>query len=172
MKVVHVVLPLLALLTSQQVIAQAQPNSGQPTDRERQILDLTNQARAQARTCGKEQFGAAPPLTWNAQLGQAAEQYAARMAKQNFFAHQSPSGSTPWDRIKAAGYRDFKMAGENLAAGTRTPQETVQGWLNSPHHCANLMQPGFRELGVGYAENSDSKYHSYWVQEFGTKFAQ
>ena len=182
-KVMLAALPLFALLAGCELRRGAAPQSapvqgaapaapkgsGAPAPLERQVLDLTNRARAQARTCGRERFGAAPPLKWNADLAQAARRYAGQMARQNFFAHQGPSGATPWDRIRAAGYGDFRLAGENLAGGTRTPQETVQGWLNSPGHCANLMEPGFRELGVGYAQNPDSTYRLYWVQEFGSR---
>ena len=54
-------------------------------------------------------------------------------------------------------------------AGQATPESVVSGWLQSPGHCANIMNPALRELGVGYAYNGNSTYRHYWVQDFGTR---
>ncbi|MBB6099024.1 uncharacterized protein YkwD [Deinobacterium chartae] len=146
----------------------APPTDKEASEYERQVFELTNQARAQARTCGDEHFPAAPPLEWNATLARAAAAHARDMAEKGYFAHESPDGKTPFDRIRTAGYR-FMSAGENLAAGTRTPQQTVQGWLRSPGHCAVLMNRTLRELGVAYLRAPRSEYRTYWVQNFGSR---
>jgi uncharacterized protein YkwD len=49
-----------------------------------------------------------------------------------------------------------------------TPDEMVAGWLASPEHCANLMDPAYREMGVAFAVNPHDKLGVYWAMEFGT----
>lgn len=133
-----------------------------------QVLDLVNAARTQARTCGATPYAAAPALTLNAQLGQAAQGHAADMAAQNYFSHTSKDGRTAAQRIAAAGYA-YRTWGENIAAGQATAAQVVAGWLTSEGHCKNIMNPAFKELGVGYAYTSTSTYKHYWVQDFGAR---
>ena len=141
----------------------APPASG---DTAQQVLQLVNAARAQARNCGAASFAAAPALTLNAQLGQAAQGHASDMAAQNYFSHTSKDGRTFVQRIQATGYA-YRTIGENIAAGQSTPQQVVAGWLQSEGHCRNIMNPSFRELGVGYARGGS--YSHYWVQDFGAR---
>lgn len=134
----------------------------------RRILQLTNQARAKGAVCGSQRFPPAPPLTWNARLYQAALAHAKRMASADFFDHTDPaSGSSVWDRMIRAGYAP-STSGENIAAGDYSPESTVQAWLKSPGHCANIMSPDFREFGAAYATNPKSEWGIYWVQVFGS----
>ncbi|MCP2013123.1 uncharacterized protein YkwD [Deinococcus sp. HSC-46F16] len=130
------------------------------------VLELTNAARAQARTCGATSFAAAPALTYNAQLEQAAQGHATDMATRNYFSHTSLDGRTMAQRISATGYA-WRTIGENIAAGQTTPEQVVAGWLASEGHCRNIMNPSFRELGVGYAQGGS--YGHYWVQNFGAR---
>ncbi|OOV15944.1 hypothetical protein BXU09_09160 [Deinococcus sp. LM3] len=132
------------------------------------MLDLTNAARAQGRTCGATAYAAAPALTLNTQLGQAAQGHAADMAAQNYFSHTSKDGRTAGQRIAAAGYA-YRTWGENIIAGQPTAQAAVDGWLKSEGHCKNIMNPNFRELGVGYAYKSGTEFGHYWVQNLGTR---
>ncbi|WP_309569958.1 CAP domain-containing protein [Deinococcus sp.] len=132
------------------------------------VLDLTNAARAQARTCGTTSYAATTLLTYNAALGQAAQGHATDMATKNYFSHTSQDGRTFDQRITAAGYAWTRIA-ENIAAGQTTPESVVAGWLTSAGHCANIMNPALKELGVGYAYNAGSTYGHYWVQDFGTR---
>lgn len=136
----------------------------------RRVLDLTNQARAQARSCGADRFAATTPLAYNAPLERAAQGYAADMAAKNYFNHDhtSADGRTFDQRVTAAGYA-WRAVGENIAAGQTTPEEVVAGWLASEGHCRNVMNPNFRELGVGYAYEAGSSYGHYWVQDFGAR---
>ncbi len=134
-----------------------------------QVLDLTNAARAVPRTCGATSYAAAAPLTWNAQLAQAAQGHATDMAAQNYFSHTSLDGRTFAQRITNAGYTPYRTIGENIAAGQTTPQAVVDGWLKSEGHCRNIMNPAFKELGVGYAYAGTSTYKHYWVQDFGAR---
>nr|WP_216317979.1 CAP domain-containing protein [Deinococcus aestuarii] len=134
---------------------------------EGRVLELTNQARAQARTCGTQSFPAAAPLAYNDALRTAAYNHSKDMATRNFFAHTNPDGQSPFDRMRAAGYTGFAAAAENIAAGQATPEAVVAGWLQSPGHCANIMNAAYRDLGVGYYAGGG--YGHYWTQNFGRR---
>ena len=135
---------------------------------EQRVLDLTNQARAVARTCGATSYPATTPLSWNSALAGAARGHASDMAAQDYFSHTSKDGRTFVQRVTNAGYTGYRALGENIAAGQPTPESVVSGWLNSPGHCSNIMNADFRELGVG--ATSGGSYGIYWVQEFGARF--
>ena len=130
------------------------------------VFDLTNAARAQARSCGTVAYAAAPALTYNSLLERAAQDHAADMASKNYFNHTSLDGRKFSQRITNAGY-GWRTAGENIAAGQPTPEAVVQGWLQSPGHCANIMNPAFKDIGVGYSYGAASSYGHSWVQDFG-----
>ncbi|MEE3635881.1 CAP domain-containing protein [Pseudomonas sp. AL 58] len=131
------------------------------------LLEQINSARAQARQCGTQPFGATTPLVWNATLATAAEGHTRSMANNNFFDHKDRDGRTPGDRAELAGYSG-QLIGENIAAGQDTVRKVVDGWLASPGHCANLMNPRFRELGAAYAVDPKSDAGIYWTAMFGT----
>jgi len=152
-------------------LAFAEPFSP-PRERERgrisrRVLELTNQARARARRCGSLAFAAAPPLTASATLEHVATQYARELAAYGFMSHTGRDGSSPAQRITRGGYR-WREVGENLASGIMTADTVVAGWLQSPEHCANLMDPAFRQMGVAYAVNPHNEAGVYWALEFGT----
>lgn len=130
------------------------------------LLKGINAARSQARQCGAQAFDAAPPLAWNATLGVAAEGHSRAMANGNFFSHLGDDGRTPGDRAELAGY-EGGVIGENIAAALDTPRLVVEGWLASPGHCANLMNPQFSELGAAYAVDPQSDAGIYWTALFG-----
>ena len=89
------------------------------------------------------------------------------MAVNRYMDHTGRDGSSPADRITRTGYK-WRMVGENLASGIMTPEEAVAGWLQSPHHCENLMTPRFTEMGVAFAVNAATDAGVYWTQTFGT----
>lgn len=142
-----------------------------PGDREavsRKVLQLTNQARAHARRCGRELFPAAPPLVLApVTLERAAAEHSQDMANHNYFDHTGRDGSSPAIRATRSGYK-WRSVGENLASGIMTPEEVVSGWVGSPHHCANLMDAKFTQMAVAYAVNNASNNGIYWTQLFGT----
>lgn len=131
-----------------------------------QLLAQLNEARAQARQCGEQAFAATTALAWNAALGAAAEAHSRAMANGNFFAHLDRDGRTPGDRAELAGYPG-RLVGENIAAALDAPAKVVAGWLASPAHCANLMNPDFSELGAAYASDPQSDAGIYWTALFG-----
>ncbi|WP_458374441.1 CAP domain-containing protein [Pseudomonas laurylsulfatiphila] len=132
------------------------------------LLAELNTARTQPRQCGTQSFAAAPALAWNATLASAAEGNSRSMANNNYFDHKDRDGRTPGDRAELAGY-NFQQIGENIAAGQDTPHKVVEGWLSSPGHCANLMNPQFRELGAAYATDPKSDAGIYWTAMFGAQ---
>jgi len=93
----------------------------------------------------------------------AAQRYAEDMATRGFFAHESPEGTDPGWRMRAAGF-GWSAFGENIAAGQQTPREVMADWLASRGHCQNLMTPMFTVAGYGIALAGDGPY---WVQDFG-----
>lgn len=150
-------------------IVMAQPLSP-PAPRDanaisRRVLEITNEARAAGRLCGSDYFPAAGPLTLSPALYEAALEHSRDMARRNYFEHKGRDGSQPADRITRTGYR-WRVVGENLAAGITTPEETVEGWVSSPHHCANLMDGRFTQMGVAYAVDETADMAIYWTQVF------
>jgi uncharacterized protein YkwD len=131
----------------------------------RRVLELVNQARAQPRRCGRRAFNATSPLKLSAELANAALAHSLDMATRDYFEHQGPDGSTPASRVARAGYA-WRVVGENIAAGVATPDEAVEGWLQSAGHCENLMDPRFTDMGVAYAVNPQNSAVILWTQVF------
>jgi uncharacterized protein YkwD len=95
----------------------------------------------------------AQPLTSNLLLQRAAELHSLDMAKRKFFEHRNPDGVQPDARIVHQGYPPI-LVGENLAWGETDksrPAEIVALWMTSPGHRANILEPGYREIGIGMA---------------------
>ncbi|MBK0392038.1 CAP domain-containing protein [Ramlibacter algicola] len=144
----------------------APPAAAQSGDVAGRVLALVNQARTQSRRCGSRSFGPANALRLDPALGRAALVHAQAMAQGNFLAHEGRDGSTPAERATKAGY-DWRSVGENVASGQTTPERVVQDWLESPEHCANIMDPGYMHMGVAFAVDRGSEGGIYWAQEFG-----
>jgi uncharacterized protein YkwD len=144
------------------------PDLGDAFETGKNVLKLVNAARAQARTCGNKRFGAAKPLAWNEELAQAALAHSTDMATQNYFKHEGKDGVRVGTRAQRTGYR-WRRIGENIAAGQGSAQATVAGWLSSPGHCSNIMNPDFSDMGAAYAVNNKSDMVIYWTQVFGTR---
>jgi uncharacterized protein YkwD len=126
-------------------------------------LVLVNAARARGADCGDRAFAPAPPLRLSATLADVALGHAADMAAHDYFEHQDRAGHSPAERVRAVGYRE-SLVGENIAYGPETPEEVVRGWLESPGHCENIMDPRFTEMGIAYSPGSASRRGLYWVQ--------
>ena len=125
-------------------------------------LTLINAARATARQCGTERYEAAAAVRWNDRLQAAAEAHSADMATHNFFDHTGSDGGGIGQRVTDAGYR-WRRVGENIAAGQRSVAVAVDGWVASPGHCRNLMNPGFTEIAVACVEDAGARYTRYWT---------
>ncbi len=108
-------------------------------------------------------------LKMNDQLTNAAQAKADDMFAKNYWAHNSPDGTTPWVFIKGAGY-DYVYAGENLARGFNSAQDVVDAWMASPDHKANLLSPNFKDVGFAVKHGKLSGEETFLVvQEFGSK---
>jgi uncharacterized protein YkwD len=126
-------------------------------------LQLVNEARARGAQCGSQSFGPAPPLTLSGTLAGVAFGHATDMAVHDYFEHQDLSGQSPADRVRAAGYSE-KLVGENIAYGPKSVEEVVTGWLASPGHCRNIMDPHFVQMGIGLAPGRAARHGLFWVQ--------
>jgi uncharacterized protein YkwD len=111
------------------------------------VLCLINRVRAEHNL---------QPLSTNRDLEAAAEGHASELVAEDYFAHVSPSGVTPVERIKSTGYIPDPsvgyVVGENLAWGTfslSTPQSIVEAWVASPGHLANILESRYTETGIG-----------------------
>jgi uncharacterized protein YkwD len=130
-----------------------------------QALELVNGVRAHGTRCGERLFAPAPPLVLSGALANVAFGHAADMAEHDYFEHRDLNGKSPADRVRAVGYRE-KLVGENIAYGPKSLEEVVQGWLDSPGHCENIMDPRFAEMGIAYAAGRSGRHGLYWVQVF------
>ncbi|MET0280493.1 MAG: CAP domain-containing protein [Steroidobacteraceae bacterium] len=157
---------LLGCLMGNVLAGERPPVSTEPPAAVQQrVLELVNQARARGRACGGERFAGAPPLLVSEPLHRAARAHARDMARRGYFDHVSRDGRTPKQRVQAEGYR-LRLTGENIAFGPESAAEVVAGWLGSPGHCANIMDPRFVHMGAAVAMGR-KRGHFYWVQELG-----
>ena len=120
------------------------------------IIRLVNAERAEAG-CGK--------LAGETRLHRAAQKHSQRQATQNKMSHQLPGEAAMGDRVSAEGYRWGGVA-ENVAAGYRTPADVMTGWMNSAGHKANILNCGYKHIGVGVAKSGDGTL--YWTQNFAS----
>lgn len=126
-----------------------------------QLLFLTNKER---------QNTGVGPLVINDELSQAASAKADDMFQYNYWAHNSPSGKTPWAFITAAGYK-YIYAGENLARGFTTTQSVIDAWMASPDHRANMLSSNYQDVGFAVKSgNLNGEDTVLVVEEFGNLY--
>jgi uncharacterized protein YkwD len=143
---------------------------------------LANSSRAEAATLCLVNVQRARrgqrALRANADLARSAADHSQDMVAENYFDHVSPAGETPLERIKASTYlprRSVYLVGENIALGTMqlsTPEAIVASWMKSSHHRANILNPDFRDSGVGIVARAPSKYSggqpgATYTEQFG-----
>jgi uncharacterized protein YkwD len=126
------------------------------TPREAEVLERLNEVRA------KEGLH---PLRVDLSLLRAARDHTRDMIERDFFDHINPDGLAFWDRARAQGYPSSYI-GENLAAGYLKAADAMAGWMESPGHRANILNPDFEEIGIGMLEGGSMG--AYWTQVFGT----
>ncbi len=137
----------------------APPATGGLNSAEAEGLRLVNVERAKAG-CGA--------LRSNAILLGVARAHSRDMGVKGYFDHNSQDGRSPFDRMRAAGYRGNLMA-ENIAAGQRTAAAVMSSWMNSPGHRANILNCGFKVIGMGAVTVQGSPMRIYWTQNFGDR---
>lgn len=126
----------------------------------RRVVELTNAQRSAHGLL---------PLKLNEELSESSQWMCDDMSEHTYFSHTDSLGHAIGGRIPSFGYSGFHLLGENIAAGQPTPEIVVAGWMKSPGHRANILNPGFSEIGVGYATGS-GKYATFWAQDFGNRF--
>ncbi|MFS0820285.1 CAP domain-containing protein [Bacillus sp. 1P02SD] len=117
---------------------------------EQEVVTLTNKERAK--------YGL-QPLKIDLKLSEVARTKSSDMKKNSYFSHTSPTYGSPFDMMKQFGIQ-YRAAGENIAKGQRSPQEVVNGWMNSEGHRKNILSSNFTHIGVGHVEGN------YWTQMF------
>jgi uncharacterized protein YkwD len=129
-----------------------------------ELLVITNQER---------QVNGLQPLQLNGELASAADSKASNMFTENYWAHESPSGTTPWVFIRNAGY-NYVYAGENLARGFTNTSDVTNAWMASPTHRQNVLSPNYREVGFAIRTGTLNGEETVLVVEmFGSRqFAQ
>lgn len=100
-------------------------------------------------------------LELDADLCAAAQARAQEIAQS--FSHTRPDGSSCFTILEEFGI-SYRAAGENIAMGQRTPEEVMDGWMNSSGHRANILNGTFTSIGVGYYVDGAGAAH--WVQIF------
>lgn len=120
---------------------------------EYEVLELANEER---KAQGLE------PLEFSVEVSEVARAKSHDMADSNYFDHQSPNYGSPFEMMQTFGV-DYRAAGENIAMGQRSPEEVMNGWMNSEGHRKNIMHDQFTHLGVGYVEKNGT---TYWTQMF------
>ncbi|MEL3971481.1 SafA/ExsA family spore coat assembly protein [Rossellomorea oryzaecorticis] len=119
-----------------------------------EVVKLVNAERAKAGFA---------PLKENWELSRVARYKSQDMIDKNYFSHTSPTYGSPFQMMKDFGI-SYQAAGENIAAGQRTPAEVVDAWMNSEGHRKNILSPAYTEIGVGYVKGGS--YGHYWIQMF------
>lgn len=94
-----------------------------------------------------------PPLRIDTRLSKAAEDRIRHMEEQQFWAHESPSGASPFMWLTLNGY-SFSTAGENLASGFETAEVLVRSWMESRGHRRNILAPQFDDVGIAVIEGA------------------
>ncbi|GAC1392056.1 MAG: hypothetical protein NVSMB46_06760 [Candidatus Saccharimonadales bacterium] len=99
-----------------------------------------------------------PLLNINNSLTKAAQQKADDMNHKNYWSHVTPEGFEPWYFIKNNNY-SYYSAGENLAYGFSTSEDVINAWMNSPEHKYNILNPQFKDVGIGISQNNNYQYN-------------
>ncbi|SDI49033.1 CAP domain-containing protein [Alteribacillus bidgolensis] len=115
------------------------------------VIELTNQER--------EKNGLSA-LKADSEVAEVAQAKSEDMAKNNYFAHNSPTYGSPFNMLNDFGV-DYTAAAENIAAGQGSAEEVVQAWMNSEGHRKNILNKEVTHIGVGYVEEGN-----HWTQMF------
>ncbi|MDP1759922.1 MAG: CAP domain-containing protein [Candidatus Woesebacteria bacterium] len=127
-----------------------------------EVIRLTNEKRTQAGL---------PQLILNGTLSNAAQSKGNDMISKDYWAHTAPDGSQPWIFFTNAGYK-YRYAGENLARDFNNPASAVEAWMSSPTHKENILNPKYKEIGIGVVEGYLAGVETtIIIQFFGSTYA-
>jgi len=131
--------------------AAAQDGGAGVPDMERRVAERINTLREDAGRAALER---------RAELDSIARDYSRAMYRKDFFAHTGPQGRDVSDRVRAAGLC-YRVVGENIAHNRNLADPAdaaVQGWMESPGHRRNILNPDFAQTGVGVWRAGDAYY--------------
>jgi uncharacterized protein YkwD len=131
------------------------PAAGGNAAAENQVIALVNSERAKRGDCD--------PVSADDSLTRAARTHSADMANGGFLNHKGSDGSSPDDRMRAAGYDD--PLSENVARGFRSAKDVMNGWMDSKTQRNHILDCDARSIGVGVAVAEDGT--AFWTQNFG-----
>ena len=153
-KITVLTLSLILALSSISAFAAERSYTSSPSSSnyERRVVELVNIERQKAGLA---------PLALISAISNVARIKSNDMSDNNYFAHHSPTYGSAGDMLTQSGIK-FSAWGENIAAGQRTPEDVVNGWMHSEGHKANILSPEFSKIGVGYVNNG----RPYWTQIF------
>lgn len=139
--------------------ATTPPGASKTADTElaQKAVAQINAIRATGRNCGGVAFAAAAPISWSSAAAAAADGQAVYMQTTGTLTHNGSGGATLGQRLSAAGY-NWGSVGENIAFGYDTLEDVLQGWVESPGHCANLMSSNYAEIGIGQSTGTGETY--------------
>jgi uncharacterized protein YkwD len=134
------------------------------TAAERRMLDLHDQKRASQRLS---------KLCVHPALQRAARTHSQEMIDKDYFSHDSHNGESFSERVTRSGYKWWRVD-ENIAWGSGSlgsPDETLESWMNSSSHKANILNGRFKEIGIGAASGTYKGYPNatVWTADFGTR---
>ncbi len=144
--------------TTAELLAEASKNASTYASQVKEVFKYVNELRAKE---GKE------PLVLDATLTKAAMVRSLEMAYSGKFSHTRPNGSSCFTIDDEMNYSGF-IAGENIAAGQRTPQSVFNSWNHSQGHHDNMVGSNFKKIGIGLAIVPGTQYDYYWTQLFAT----
>lgn len=121
-----------------------------------EVISLTNKERSA--------LGLAP-LTENKSLDAAALAKGQDMLSKGYWAHFAPDGTSPWSFFTNFGYK-YQYAGENLARDFNNAGSAVEAWMNSATHKENILNPHYKEIGIGVVEGSLSGVDTTIIVQF------
>lgn len=152
-----------AIATALAIAAAPLPVAGAVDDWAGRMLDRINEYRT---------LNDLPPLALDPALMRAAMAHTHDMAENDMFNHTGSDGTDLGTRLDRVEYR-FLQAAENLAGGTESPERTVDLWMVNSGHRHNLLNPRFRDIGIGYLDYPDDggkvRYRHYWTVVLGVK---
>ena len=176
----HLIIPLLLLLQSTsncQLRAAVEPVPPGTTVRIIRHSDLVVKFDAKTRDRETGRFLALinryraqnglKPLSLDKKLQRAAQWMSNDMAAKNYLDHRDSRGRDPFRRMAAFGYAYNTYKGENIAAGQQTAAKAIRSWQDSKPHNANMLNPKFTVIGIGFAYGKKSKFGWYWATSFG-----
>lgn len=110
-----------------------------------------------------------PPLAYNYELSVAAQGHAADKARLPDEPHTGTDGTIPAERLLRSGYRGG-YAGEATAWGFTDARLAVEFWMNSEPHRVLLLNRNSNEVGVGFAQDYNSRNIWHWTADFGVSY--